>query len=300
VDDPKARQAAFNAASRDQWDAFAGHRREVSALLGAVAGPGRTRLCVLGAGNGNDLDLPALLAAHREVHLVDLDAEALARGAARQGVAGHPALRLYGGLDVTGMLDAIATWSPRTPIGPADLAALAAWPAGRVGLALPGPFDLVGSTCLLSQLIDTAFRALGGRHPRFGAALRAIRAGHLRLLARLAAPGGAAVLITDVVSSETFPPLSSAPESALAGLLPRLAREGNHIQGVHPADLMSALRDDPELGARVSGLESLRPWRWRLHAREYLVWALKYRIGVGLLGSSRVRRWALEPPGANG
>jgi hypothetical protein len=281
VDDPRGLQAAFNAASREHWDAFAPHRRRVSALLGADAAHDwpHTRLCVLGAGNGNDLDLPALLAAHREVHLVDLDPVALAGGAARQAVAGYQALRLHGGVDLTGMLDAIAAWTPHTSIGPADLAALGEWPAGRVGPTLPGPFDVVASTCLLSQLIGTAFKALGPGHPSFGAVLRAVRAGHLRLLARLAGPGGVAVLITDVVSTDTFPALASVPESALPGLLPKLRLEGNYIHGVHPADLLSALRTDPVLSAEVRALEPAEPWRWRLHERGYLVWALRYRVG---------------------
>src|SRR5260221_9090475 len=124
MNDPRGRQARFNAESRDQWDGFSDHRRRVSALLGAGLGPRPTRLCVLGAGNGNDLDLRTLLEAHREVHLVDLDREALARGAEGQGVANDPGLHLHGGLDVTGMLDAIAGWSPHAPIAGSDLSAL--------------------------------------------------------------------------------------------------------------------------------------------------------------------------------
>ena len=78
MNDPRGRQSGFNAESRDQWNAFSGHRQKVSALLGAGAEPRAGRLCVLGAGNCNDLDLASLLQAHREVHLVDLDAVALA------------------------------------------------------------------------------------------------------------------------------------------------------------------------------------------------------------------------------
>ena len=105
------RQVAFNAASRGQWEEFADHRRCLTRELarGAAAG---SRLCVLGAGNANDLDLPALLRAHQEVHLVDIDAAALAPGAERQRVAGHPRLRLHGGLDVTAALGLLSGWTP--------------------------------------------------------------------------------------------------------------------------------------------------------------------------------------------
>src|SRR5262245_22192578 len=98
------RQVALNASSRGLWEAFAEHRRCLTGVLARAATAERSHLCVLGAGNTNDLYLPALLAAHREVHLVDLDSEAIARGADRQGVARHPGLHLHGGVDVTATL----------------------------------------------------------------------------------------------------------------------------------------------------------------------------------------------------
>jgi hypothetical protein len=280
MDDPRRRQATLNAQSRSLWDAFAEHRGRVTGLLtaGAEPDPSMSRLCVLGAGNANDLDLPALLASHREVHLVDLDAEALARGASAQGVSDHPSLRLHGGTDLTGMVDLIAGWSPHGPIPPEALAALAEEPARRVAPGLPGPFDLVASTCLLTPLIGSAFHAVGENHPQFAELVQAIRAGHLRLLGRLAAPGGAVVLITDVVSSDTLPALGTLPEPSLPGLLPRLARERNFFHGVNPEALWAAFGNDPVLRDKVVGLESLPPWRWDLQVRLYLVWALRYRV----------------------
>jgi hypothetical protein len=279
MNEPGMRQARFNHESRDQWDGFAAHRAKVSALLGAGEPRGATRLCVLGAGNCNDLDLVALREAHREVHLVDLDARAIEGGVARRGLADCEGLHRHGGLDVTGMLDAIAGWSPVGPIPGEDLAALVEWPSRRVGLALPGPFDLVASTCLLSQIVGNAARALGEAHPRFADAVRALRLGHLRLLAQLASPGGRVVLITDVVSSDHEPALITIPEVSLAALLPRLARRGALIHGVNPAQLLSVFRTDPVLASRVVGLETTPPWLWKLHERAYLVRAIRCRIG---------------------
>ena len=283
LDAHRARQSTFNASSRGQWDGFSGHRKVVSNLLGAGEGRGgqAARLCVLGVGNANDLDLPALLEAHREVHLVDLDGESLDLGASRQGVADRPGLRLHGGIDVSGMLDAFSGWTPRTEVGPADLSAMAEWPPGRVTLALPGPFDRVASTCLLSQLVETACHVLGDRHPRIGEAVSAIRAGHLRLLARLTRPGGSATLITDVVSTRGYPALSKIPEHEYPDLLPRLARSKQHIRGLHPGEVMAGIRGDSALMGALSGLEPIRPWGWRLHDRVYLVWAVRMRVGPG-------------------
>ena len=61
--DPRVRQVALNAETRDHWNAFTGHRAKVTGLLATEPSSGMSRLCVLGAGNCNDLDLAALLRA---------------------------------------------------------------------------------------------------------------------------------------------------------------------------------------------------------------------------------------------
>ncbi|MFO0907423.1 MAG: hypothetical protein U0794_03530 [Isosphaeraceae bacterium] len=278
--DARARQAAYNAASRDQWDGFALHRLQVSTLLGAGRPPSATRLCILGAGNCNDLDLPALLAVHRELHLVDLDPAALRAGTIHQGVDNHPGLTRHAPVDVTSALEFIAEWTPRADVSRAHLEALARWPSDRVAQAVPGPFDHVASVCLLSQLIATAHDALGPEHPGFTAVVRALRAGHLRLLAQLTGARGLATLVTDVVSSEHLPELETAEPARLAAILPQLARSGRHIHGVHPDQLIDTLQTDPRLAKRRLAIESAPPWRWRLHRRDYLVWAVSFRSGA--------------------
>lgn len=276
MNDIRGRQAGFNALSRGQWENFSGHRQKVLKLLAT----GRGRLCVLGAGNGNDLDMKALLDVYRETHLVDLDAKALDLGAGRQGVIDRAGLFRYGGLDVTGMVAVMARWNPRSEIGPVELEALASAPTGRVAPALPGPFDVVASTCLLSPLIGNAFHSIGEAHPRFLDVVKALRVGHLRLLTGLVAPGGTALLITDVVSSDTLPALRTMPESALPGLIPDVSRRGNVFHGVNPAELVRQFRHDPVLKRSVAGLETLGPWRWNLHDRVYLVIAYRYRVNA--------------------
>jgi hypothetical protein len=272
MNDPRARQLQFNAESSGQWEGFAEHRRHVTGWL--ECGPGR--LCILGAGNCNDLDLITLLDAHREVHLVDLDTSALGRGAGRQGVADRPGLVLHGGLDVTGMLDAITRWSPLEAVAPADLQALVDWPASRVAPALPGPFDVVASTCLLSQLVGNASQSLGEGHAQLGQVVSAIRMGHLRLLARLVRPGGKVVVITDYATSERCPEIAEWSDQEIHSL-DLLARSRGLIRGVDPSTIVTQFRRDPVLSAKFKGVTPLGPWRWRLHARVYLVQAIAAR-----------------------
>src|SRR5262245_40861383 len=127
-----AQQIGDNAASRGHWDCYADHRARVTALLrpDPAARPGR--LCVLGAGNCNDLDLAALAALYREVHLVDLDPDALAFGVQRQGVAGRSGVFCHGNIDVTAMLAAVENWTPATPLRNEDLGAYVEEPRRRV------------------------------------------------------------------------------------------------------------------------------------------------------------------------
>jgi hypothetical protein len=275
------RQVAFNATSRDQWEAFAEHRRCLTAALARKATERGSRLCVLGAGNANDLDLTALLSDHHEVHLVDIDSEALLRGAQRQGVANHPRLRLHGGVDVTATLGVLSDWTPKSELGPADFDAMAAWPASRTALVLPGGFDRVASTCVLSQILETATYSLGKDHRQLADARAALLAGHLRLMARLAAPGGEAVLVAEVTSSEMLAELPGLANEELAGLLAELGRKGNHFRGVHPRQLLATLRADPTIRPLIAAAAPLLPWRWRLHDQTYLVGAIGFRVARG-------------------
>lgn len=283
VNPAKGRHLEFNAGSRSQWEGFAGHRQRVTQLLEAGGRPGESRLCVLGAGNCNDLDLPALLKAHGTVYLVDVDQDALDQAAVRQGVADHPSLHRLGGIDLTGMIDTLASWSATTTIGARELASLVEEPMRRVVPNLPAPFDLVASTCLLSPLVGNAFHTVGESHPQFMAIVQAIRAGHLRLMSRLTAPGGTSLLITDVVSSETLPALPTLPDTALPELLKEIVRVRNYFHGVNPEILWDLFDEDPILRVLVTEREALAPWRWKLHARLYLVWAIRFQVAAGLI-----------------
>lgn len=275
-----ATQCTNNRETKDGWGPFQAHRNRVTEHLRVGETPGGARLCVLGAGNCNDLDLSALRAGYHEIHLVDLDAAALADGVARQGLAADAGVYCHGGVDVTGVLDRLAGWSARSLIEAVDLAACVAEPLRRVAPSLPGPFTVVASTCLLSQLIGAVVQTVGASHPCFVPLLQAVRTGHLRLLSRLAAPGGYGVLITDVVSSETAPTLATLPEDALESTLVELIRQGNFFHGLNPFALTAAFRTDPVVRARATDVQALPPWRWDLGPRLYAVWGLKWRRPV--------------------
>src|SRR3954452_18851336 len=98
-----ATQAKYNRSTRDHWDHFAQHRRKVCELLVPenVSAAARGKLCVLGAGNCNDLDLPRLLESFDQIDLVDIDPTALSTAVRRQGVESDRRVHPHGGVDLT-------------------------------------------------------------------------------------------------------------------------------------------------------------------------------------------------------
>src|SRR3954462_10585267 len=143
-------QWRMNQSTRGQWDWYASHRRAVERLIVPETRGGR--ICVLGAGNCNDLDLKWLAGAYAEVHLVDIDPAALERAVARQGVADVLAIRSHAPVDLTGITALSATWQGRAVRDDEGAAAIEA--VGRaVEPIAGGGFDAVLSPCVLSQLL---------------------------------------------------------------------------------------------------------------------------------------------------
>ncbi len=117
-------QARMNNSTRGQWDFFENHRRNLERLIVPEARGGM--ICVLGAGNCNDLDLKWLAGAYRQVHLVDIDAAALRRAVEKQGVEklrmedggwgveNAAGIALHAPVDLTGISDLVASWKGRS------------------------------------------------------------------------------------------------------------------------------------------------------------------------------------------
>ena len=110
-----------NQATRELWSRYAGHRKVMTGLVQTMAESLKNSdlptLCVLGAGNVNDLSLAELLPLFAEIRLVDFDQQAVEAGIARQA---------------------------QTIVNP-DLAALF-----RKRVSFAGPFDLSGISDLLA------------------------------------------------------------------------------------------------------------------------------------------------------
>lgn len=236
------------------------------------------QLCALGAGNCNDLELPRLLDAFDEIHLIDIDPAALKAAADRQAVAGHAGLRLHAPIDLTGIAEIVSGWKGRKPTV-AEVHDAARASDAATGPEIGGPFDAVLSSCVLSQLVGYATDTLGGdAHAGFRPLVCAIRARHLRLILDLLKPGGTGLLICDLVSSDSLSNLPHAQEHELPGLIEKLARERNFFSGLYPDAMLAACRTDPAIASHIADARLLRPWLWKLRPRRsFLVYAIRVR-----------------------
>ena len=272
-----AEQVAANRSGVGQADSFAEHRtRLTQEIVARAPADGRGRLCLLGAGNAHDVDLAALAARFAQIHLVDIDAEAVERALSRVPADARAQLTVHAPLDASGVFDQFEGWS-RKPPRPEDLRDLVPATPARVLAALPAPFDVVVSCCLLTQLQLVLLQVVGDQNPRFEDLRTAVNNIHVRTLAGALAPRGVALLVTDVTSNDIYPPLSwVAPDVDLASLMGDLLHAGHVIHAAHPGLLSSDIRRDPELKQTYGVHFPVGPWLWHNGATQtYLVYGLE-------------------------
>jgi hypothetical protein len=247
-------QQQHNRSSAADWQRFSAHRARITRLCAGATGP---RLAVLGAGNCNDLELATLAAHFDQIHLVDLDEEALLRARDRQPLDDPSKLVLHAGTDLSGGAIARLLAREQPSVSDQELESWLDEGCAAVVRALPGPFDTVLSSCVLSQLIQSACWLLGSSHPDLedlGAILALL---HLRSMALLLAPGGTLLLVTDTASSKNL----EAP-----------------FLGTSVGFVQRALARDELLRERLGPASLIEPWLWSLGDQlELLVYALVCR-----------------------
>jgi hypothetical protein len=262
---------------RRSWEDYETHRTRLHRLLQAAQRA--EGLCVLGAGNCDDLDLPRLVRLFGEVHLVDLDGAALAQGLARVSEKDRASITLHGGVDLSGVVDRIDRWGDTFP-AMAELEALPGEIANAVAARVGRRFDVVLSACLLSQLFlplkETLLLGMNDWQRLFTAVERT----HLATVAALTREGGTGVLAVDVASSHKLPELTAhaGPETweGLAAPIGLAIAARKVTLTPDPQELLHLLAQPP-LAALAERPRLTDPWVWtvtpQLHA---LVYALVF------------------------
>ena len=260
--DQASDQVLANLSALPHFASFGEHRRRLTALaLDAALPPAGGTLCVLGAGNCFDLELDALCCRYDAVHLVDLDADALERAFARQDPATRQRLVLHAPLDLSGLLDRIDRWS-RFQVTPEELMGHAEDTARQLLERLAGPFDVVLSACMLSQMQLSVLNVLSEQHRLFQAVRWTLDLTHFRTLAALTRSSGRALFATDVSSGQLHALDALAPDTDCVALVGQLSQARQVFDFADPKRLAALVSDDPVLRGAFQQFDVSEAWLW--------------------------------------
>jgi len=279
AEDSLARASAHTRAHNRQftgsWAAYQSHRQQLMALISEL--PQGAELCVFGAGECNDLELDRLAGSFREIHLVDLDGEALTRARDRQAAAARAKIVLHDGVDASGLLEYLDAWGDGFPERD-QLARVAVEAAQSIVHALGLSFPAVVSSCLLSQLVLPFQRAWLTSRGNWTSLLSTLSAIHLATLAGSTRAGGRCLLAFDVASSRDTPALAEQQGRA-ADELAEFVLEARALGGLalrpDPASLIAQL-SSPGMMSLVSEPRLAEPWLWQRGADTKLVYGLTF------------------------
>ena len=274
------RQRDLNSKTQQSWDLFENHRNQISqliidALQKLESGNENPTLCVLGAGNGNDLDVAQLAKHFDSIHVLDIDRLALDRLWQRYGDQPEvqQKIQLVADVEFSGITSSLIELAEN----PTEAIVKSTYDQSlRVHYSTEEKFDVVVSTCLLTQLIDAVVQTLGRENQWVVPLTIGVRDGHLNLMTSLCKADGQRVLVTDFVSSDTMPELASAddPESVL-GLARHAIDSRNFFTGANAFSIREKLAELKQV-TNQDAVEIAPPWRWQIGQRYYLVTALSY------------------------
>jgi hypothetical protein len=271
-------QIERNQESRNKWDLYQSHREKITALLISKSKSKDDKLCILGAGNCNDLNLNVLTKYFREIHLVDIDEQAIYDGILRQELGNSDNIYVHGSIDLTGSLPYLRELKQDKKHATMEVKDFIQKTILPLNLDINEPFGVVASLCTLTQLISTVVDALGDDHTYFSDFILKIRNHHLNQLVNLVEPEGWGFLITDIVSSDSFAKMSTISEENFLEVINQLILNQNFFHGVNPYRINSVLSSNPF----VSKTQILHPWRWNFGERIYAVCALEIQKRTSL------------------
>lgn len=269
-------------------DSYQNHREQVMKLILASVrdltgeDDGQcSSVILLGPGNCLDVDLGELAKRFARIHLIDLDAEAVTAAVATAGVGDQ--CEIHAPADVAEPLLSLTTRDFREDSENKEhrLKVLQAL-TSEDGVPEVPPADVVVSLCIFSQIVHTFGAMVAADQPMFDHGLKALRMGHLRRLLSMVRPGGVAVFVSDVVSSETAEELKTATNESTPELVRKTVNEGNFFSGTNPALLLADLNLLTRLPGGPESVHSIDPWPWHMGDRTYAVYAFRIQKAIPL------------------
>lgn len=266
------REMNFRAPDASDW--YTPHRRRLMDELPRVPGD----LCVFGAGNCADIDLEYLAKRFDQIHLVDLDADAIERSRDRQPKAVRERIVLHGERDLSGILPQLDEWAERFPTD-AELQHASLGAAHALLQGIGRPFDVTLSTCVLSQLVLPFQDTWVMTEDEWGKLSACATAVHLATLFGATRSGGSGFMAFDVVSSDHLPALidyRNRPAEELQAFVDEQVASQQVALTPAPAELLRQLTESG-LGAALAGARITLPWLWDIKSAHQLVYGLGFQ-----------------------
>ena len=263
-------------------DAYSPHRDMVMKLISATVADltgkadGKcSSVVLLGAGNCLDVDLAALAKLFGKIHLVDLDQAALA-DAIGNGELPADHVHVHAPIDIAEPLLSLTSRDFKVADENRDqVIDLLQRLSSENGVAEVPESDIVVSLCVFSQIIDALQFIVPPQHPTFGHAIKSLRLGHLRRMLSMLRPGGVAIFVTDVVSSEAAPQLKETTVDDLPDLVKELVSEKNFFSGTNPATVLTDLNMLSRLPSGPDTVHTIDPWLWEVGEKTFAVYAFR-------------------------
>lgn len=253
------------------WKKATLHRENIAKLiLASLPHPSldsnQPTLCVLGAGSCLDLAFEELGHRFSKITLVDLDGD-LIRGTAAALKLDHSSkISIVGDFDVTG-INGLLTKYGQEPN--ADLLAKIKTAGSNFGVAASGKlgkFDVVVSTCLLSQLNNQLVECIEDDSV-LAEMLVLMRRWHLSVMLGLTKPSGRSIIITDLISSLELPELDQQEFWLSEKSWSEIAK-GKHFPGMNLVGIEQEL-NRLEKTKTVRNSQTSRPWIWTTRDKRF-------------------------------
>ncbi len=278
LESPIAKRAATLNAQTRVLQTYEQHRQKTMELVSLAAaeliGVAERTVSVLGAGNCMDLDLQQLATLFHRVTLLDVDRRAVESGVNAVESLQSSRVQILAPIDLAFPL---ATTQAAALSGTDSIAQFCKRLESPLATLSVAPADVVVSTCVLSQILSVLTNLVADKHPQFLSLIQAVRRGHLVRMLQLLKPGGRGILISDLVSSETTPSLSSIDSVSLPKLLAQALATGNFFSGLHPGIMLQDLETGLNIAPYIESPVMVAPWRWQMGPRTYAVYAITFR-----------------------
>jgi len=118
-------------------------------------------------------------------------------------------------------------------------------------------------------------QTLGSQHPQFTRLAAVVRSRHVERLIDSVRPGGRALIVTDVTSSDLVPELGKTSQTELPNLLEQIMREERFLTGVNPFHIHRLCNELPGLKRDVGTVRASHPWVWQFPNKTYAVCAIE-------------------------